>query len=138
MSPCPFCAIVAGDAPAYRVYEDESNLAVLDVAPVTDGHTLVVPKTHHESLTGMDGRTTADVFRTARRVAGALEDALDPEGLNLVQANGEAAGQEVFHVHVHVIPRQADDDVRVRWPAGALDETRGAALAESIRAELPP
>jgi len=135
MGDCPFCDIVAGEAPAVRVYEGETTLAFLDIAPVAAGHTLVVPKRHHETLTDMDAGTTAEVFGTARRVARAIEAALDPDGLNLVQANGEAAGQEVFHVHAHLLPRQADDDVRVRWPAGDLEA--GEEVAASIRAALP-
>ena len=135
MGDCPFCDIVAGDAPAVGVYEDETTLAFLDIAPVAAGHTLVVPKRHRETLTDMDAGTTAEVFGTARRVAGAIGAALEPDGLNLVQANGEAAGQEVFHAHVHLLPRQADDDGRVRWPAGDLEA--GAEVAASIRAALP-
>ena len=135
MGDCPFCDIVAGEASAVRVYEDETTLAFLDIAPVAAGHTLVVPKRHRETLTDMDAETTAEVFGTARRVAGAIEAALEPDGLSLVQANGEAAGQEVFHAHVHLLPRQADDDVRVRWPAGDLEA--GAEVAASIRAALP-
>lgn len=138
MTDCPFCAIVAGEAPARRVYEDDATLAFLDVAPVTHGHTLVIPKPHHESLTDMDAGTTADVFGTAREVAAAIEAAVAPDGLNLVQANGAAAGQEVFHAHVHLLPRYEDDAVEVGWPAGGLGEETGEELSAAIRGELEP
>ena len=136
MPDCPFCAIVAEEAPAYRLHEDDRTLAFLDIAPVNRGHALVVPKTHRETLTGMDANLVADTFRTARRVAGAVEAAFDPDGLNLLLANGEAAGQEIFHAHVHVLPRYAEDDVTVDWPRGDLTEEDGRAVVAAIREEL--
>ncbi|MFW5964874.1 MAG: HIT family protein, partial [Natronomonas sp.] len=125
MSDCVFCAIADGDAPAYRLYEDDRTLAFLDIEPLNPGHALVVPKPHRETLTEMDADLVADTFRSARRVAEAIETVFDPDGLNLLQANGEAAGQEVFHAHVHVLPRYEDDDVEVSWPAGELTEVEG-------------
>lgn len=137
MSDCQFCDIAAGEAPATRLYEDESVVVFLDIAPVTDGHTLVVPKNHYETLTDMPPETAGDLFERVRVVAGAVEAAFDPDGLNIVQANGEAAGQEVFHAHVHVLPRYENDDVQVRWPAGELTESKASEVATAIRAELP-
>lgn len=136
MPDCPFCAIVADEAPAYRLHEDDRTLAFLDVAPVTRGHALVVPKPHRETLTGMEPDLVADTFRSARRVAAAVEAAFDPDGLNLLQANGEAAGQEVFHAHVHVLPRYTDDEVRVEWPREDLAEPEGRSVAAAVREEL--
>lgn len=137
MSDCQFCDIAAGEAPATRLYEDETTVAFLDIAPVTDGHTLVVPKNHYETLTDMPPETVGYLFERVRVVAEAVEAAFDPDGLNIVQANGEAAGQEVFHAHVHVLPRYEDDDVQVRWPAGELTEGKASEVATAIRAELP-
>ena len=136
MTDCPFCAIVAGDAPAYRIREDERTLAFLDVAPVNPGHALVVPKAHRETLTEMTPDLAADTFRSARRVAAAVEAAFDPDGLDLVQSSGEAAGQEVFHAHVHVLPRHGDDGVAVEWPRGELREEDGREVAARIREHL--
>jgi histidine triad (HIT) family protein len=136
MPDCQFCDIAAGEAPATRLYEDEVAVAFLDIAPVAGGHTLVVPKDHYETLTDMPPETAGDLFERVRIVAEAVETALDPDGLNLVQANGEAAGQEVFHAHVHLLPRYENDDVEVRWPAGELTEDRAREIGASIRAEL--
>lgn len=137
MSDCQFCDIVAGEAPATRLYEDEQVVAFLDIAPVAGGHTLVVPKDHYETLTDMPAGEVGALFERVRTVAGAIEAAFDLDGLNVVQSNGAAAGQEVFHAHVHLLPRYENDDVQVRWPAGKLTEGKAYELATSIRAELP-
>jgi histidine triad (HIT) family protein len=137
MSDCQFCDIVAGEAPATRLYEDETVVAFLDIAPVAGGHTLVVPKDHYETLTDMPPEAAGDLFERVRVVAGAVETAFDIDGFDIVQANGEAAGQEVFHAHVHILPRYENDDVEVRWPAGELTEGKAREIATSIRAELP-
>jgi histidine triad (HIT) family protein len=137
MPDCQFCDIAAGEAPATRLYEDEVAVAFLDIAPVAGGHTLVVPKDHYETLTDMPPGAAGDLFERVRLVAEAVEAAVAPDGLNLVQANGEAAGQEVFHAHVHLIPRYENDDVEVRWPAGELTEDEAREIGASIRAELP-
>ncbi|MEF8773101.1 MAG: HIT family protein [Halobacteriales archaeon] len=129
---CIFCGIVDGEVPSHDVYEDDQVLAFLDVNPVAEGHALVIPKTHHERLTDMDAETTAAVFNAAREVAEAMEDALDPDGYNLFQTNGAAAGQEVFHSHVHVVPRAEGDDVGFEFEPGDLDDER----AEQIRTEI--
>ncbi|MUV87997.1 HIT domain-containing protein [Natronomonas sp. CBA1123] len=136
MTDCVFCDIVAGDAPAYRLHETDRTLAFLDIEPLNPGHALVVPKPHRETLTDMDADLVADTFRSARTVAEAVETAFDPDGLNLLQANGEAAGQEVFHAHVHVLPRYEDDDVEVSWPAGELNDEEATEVAEKIRDAL--
>jgi histidine triad (HIT) family protein len=96
-----------------------------------------VPKDHYETLTDMPPGAASDLFERVRLVAEAVEAAVAPDGLNLVQANGEAAGQEVFHAHVHLIPRYENDDVEVRWPAGELTEDEAREIGASIRAELP-
>jgi histidine triad (HIT) family protein len=119
------------------VYEDETAVAFLDIAPVGGGHTFVVPKEHYETLTDMPPDVAGDLFERVRVVAEAVEDAFDPDGLKVVQANGEAAGQEVFHAHVHLLPRHEDDDVRVRWPAGKLPEGKAGEITAAIRTELP-
>ncbi len=136
MPDCPFCAIVAEEAPAYRVHETDTTLAFLDINPVNPGHTLIIPKTHHETLTDMDPDLTADVFRATRDVAEAVEAAFDPDGTNLVQSNGEAAFQEVFHAHVHVVPRHEGDGVSVTWPREALTEDDGREVSAAIREAL--
>ncbi len=116
---CIFCAIVAGTAPASVIYDDAEVLAFLDIQPVTPGHLLVIPKRHAPLLADLDEATGARVFRVAMRLARALRaSGLRCEGINLFLADGEAAGQEVFHVHLHVFPRFVGDSFRIDadWP----------------------
>jgi diadenosine tetraphosphate (Ap4A) HIT family hydrolase len=138
MDDCIFCEIVAGRAPASIVYEDEVALAFLDIQPVNPGHTLIIPKRHGTFLADLDEATGAHLFKIAMRIAAALRcSSIRCEGVNLFLADGEAAFQEVFHVHLHVFPRFAGDPFKIEadWsvrPARAeLD-----ALAATVRGSL--
>jgi diadenosine tetraphosphate (Ap4A) HIT family hydrolase len=112
---CIFCEILAGDAEASFVYEGDRTVAFLDIEPVNQGHTLVVPRAHAPSLAELDPEDGADVMRVAQRVAIALRrTSFRVDGVNLWLADGEAAGQDVFHVHMHVIPRFEGDGLVVR------------------------
>lgn len=134
---CAFCRVVAGTLESSRVYEDDEVLAFMDIQPVTDGHLLVIPKRHAPHLADLDERLGMSLFRVGQRLAGALRaSGLPCEGVNLFLADGEAAFQEVFHVHLHVFPRTAGDGFRIEadWrerPRAELDET-----AERVRAGL--
>lgn len=108
---CIFCKIIDGVLPCHKVYEDDETLAFMDIFPLSPGHTLVVPKEHHPDLYAMPDHLTAAVMRTARRVALAMAQAIGPDGMNLFQANGPAAGQTVFHFHMHILPRRLGDGV---------------------------
>jgi histidine triad (HIT) family protein len=111
---CIFCAIVAGRASASIVYEDADLLAFMDIRPVTPGHLLIIPKRHAPFLADLDEETGARMFSIAMRLAQAVRASeLRCEGINLFLADGEAAFQEVFHTHLHVIPRFAGDTFRV-------------------------
>lgn len=111
---CIFCQIVAGDADATVISEDDTVVAFLDINPITPGHTLVVPRAHMPALSNVDPRTGAHMFNVAQRVARALRaSGLRCDGVNLFYADGEAAGQEVFHAHLHVLPRYESDGFRV-------------------------
>jgi histidine triad (HIT) family protein len=112
---CVFCAIVAGRAPAIVVYEDEHTLAFMDINPATRGHVLVIPKRHARDLLDVDEEDLMHVMRTVRRVARAVDNALQPDGVNLIQANRRAAFQSVYHFHVHVIPRWFGDGIAPPW-----------------------
>jgi histidine triad (HIT) family protein len=136
MPDCEFCSIVAGEAPAHRVAETDRTLAFLDVEPAARGHTLVVPKRHHETMTDAPVSLTGAVFRTVHRVAAALESAYRLDGFNVVQANGATAGQEVSHAHVHVIPRYDDDTVDLGWDGESVEERTRQQTATAIRDEL--
>ncbi len=110
MSGCIFCRIVAGEAPATRVYEDDRVFAFLDVRPITRGHTLVIPKTHAGELDELEAELGADLFRAGHRIAKALRRSdIGADGANLVLNDGKAAFQTVHHVHLHVVPRSGGD-----------------------------
>jgi histidine triad (HIT) family protein len=114
--PCVFCAIVAGDAPASIVHGDDAVVAFMDIRPVNAGHVLVVPRQHAVSLLELDEETAGRMTAVGMRIAGALRaSGVRFEGFNLFLANGEVAGQEVFHVHLHVIPRFARDGFGLRF-----------------------
>jgi histidine triad (HIT) family protein len=107
---CVFCAIVAGDAPAMTVYEDDGYLAILDVRPIVRGHVLVIPKVHTEDLTDTPPQTVADMMTIGQRIARAARaSALHADGNNIVVNDGKAAFQSVFHIHLHVAPRKTGD-----------------------------
>ncbi len=133
---CVFCKIVAGEIPAQVVYEDDKTLAFLDVRPVNNGHTLVIPK--NGSATNIFDVTPEDwaaVMETVRKVSNAIEKSLDARGVNLMMNNREHAGQVVDHVHVHIIPRFVNDGLKL-WPQHPYKEGEADVVAEKIRAEL--
>ena len=135
---CIFCEIVAGRADASVVYEDEHVIAFLDLFPVNEGHTLVIPKTHATYLNDMEADVGMRVFAAAHRLAQAVRDSgVRCDGVNLVLADGAAAGQEVFHVHIHVLPRYAGDQFGFRFgdkSQVAREELEGT--AEKIRSAV--
>jgi len=108
---CIFCKIVAGDAPAQRVHEDASTLSFMDLFPASRGHLLVVPKRHFSDILGADEASLVGVIAASRRLALAMKRALAPDGIGVHQLNGAAAGQTVFHYHMHLIPRRMGDPV---------------------------
>ncbi len=112
---CIFCKIVAGELPSLVVAEDERTIAFLDVSPATPGHTIVIPKDHHRDLLTIEPDALAATTATAQRVARLLTDRLDAVGVNLLNNCGRQAWQTVFHLHVHVVPRYADDPLQLPW-----------------------
>ena len=116
MSTCVFCAVVQRDTPGSIVYEDDALLAFLDLYPVNRGHTLVVPKAHIADLSDCPTDLAARLFGLSVRLAPAVVAATGAEGFNIWTANGRAAGQTVFHLHLHVLPRFADDTFGLRFP----------------------
>ena len=133
---CIFCAIASGDAPARIVHEDERTLAFMDLFPLTLGHALVIPKAHCDSLLDCDPDDAAAVMRTSQRVAQAAMRAYAPDGLNLLQTNGAAAMQTVFHLHVHVLPRYVGDGFHVEFTREKGKDDELDATAELLRAQL--
>ena len=136
MSDCVFCKIVAGQIPSTKVHEDESTLAFMDIGEVNPGHVLVTVKPHVENIYGLDNALAAAVFQTAARVARALKKAYSPEGVTLYQANGPAAGQTVYHFHLHLVPRYAQDGMRLTWPTKNPPREQLEANAAKLRAAM--
>ncbi|MEL1266096.1 HIT family protein [Pseudoxanthomonas putridarboris] len=138
---CPFCAIVAGKAPASRVAESPGAVAFMDLRQPVPGHVLVVPREHVETIYDLPPDIAADLMRLAVRVANALRALHDPPGLNLWQSNGDAGGQEVPHVHLHVQPRRHRDGLFRLYPHGLPSPVPRDALdtmAAALRAQLGP
>ena len=136
MSDCVFCKIVAGQIPSTRVYEDEHSLAFMDIGQVNPGHVLVAVKKHADNIYALDDAQAAAVARTSVRLSRAIRDAFKPEGLSVYQANGKAAGQTVFHYHVHLLPRHAGDGMELTWPVKNPPRETLEDYAGKIRAGL--
>ncbi|MDC0335782.1 HIT family protein [Pseudodesulfovibrio sp.] len=129
---CIFCKIVAGDIPSAKVFESETCLAFLDIAPVNAGHTLVLTKGHYPTLMDLPAELGSDLTDTLSKVGKAVMEATGADGLNLMQNNYEAAGQLVHHAHFHLIPRHSDDGLKL-WPqSGYENPDEMSSLAETI------
>ncbi|HEX6206999.1 MAG TPA: HIT family protein [Actinomycetota bacterium] len=133
---CVFCRIVSRDAPSLTIYEDEATMAFMDINPATDGHCLVIPKRHAPDVWTLPEEDGVAVWRSVRRLAAAVRDALRADGLNILQSNGRAALQTVFHYHVHVIPRYVGDGIHVPLMRAPGDRSRLGEYADLIRSEL--
>ncbi|PLT31220.1 HIT family protein [Peribacillus deserti] len=110
MGNCIFCSIIKGDIPASKVYENEHVMAFLDISQVTKGHTLVIPKAHQENIYELTPETASQLFSAVPDIANAIKKEFKPIGLNVLNNNGEHAGQSVFHYHMHLIPRYGEGD----------------------------
>ena len=128
---CIFCAIAAGEIPSFKVYEDDLALAYLDINPFSKGHTLVIPKAHAAGLLDADDKMLSELILRVKKVAAQVKDKLGCDGFNILQNNGEAAGQTVRHIHFHIVPRWNGDPLAIANSKGDMDELR--ALAERIR-----
>jgi histidine triad (HIT) family protein len=137
MQDCVFCRIVRGELPASIVHEDDACIAFMDFGCVHPGHTLVVAKEHATNLLDLDDALAGRVFTGVARVAKAVQAAFHPDGLSVYQANGMAAGQTVFHFHVHVVPRWTHDRMAVAWPTTTPTREALEASAALIRAAMP-
>ena len=133
---CIFCKIAAGDIPSNTVYEDERFRVILDLNPASKGHALILPKNHADDLFDLSEEDRAAVLSVAAKVAGAMKKALSCSGINIVQNNGESAGQTVKHFHLHIIPRYDGDSAMVLWNPGKSEPDEQAKIAEAIKGEL--
>jgi histidine triad (HIT) family protein len=133
---CVFCKMVAGRIPVTKIYEDEVLLAFLDIGPVSDGHTLVIPKQHFEKVHECPPELLSRLASHLGKIAKAVIAGVDSDGYNLLCNNGRAAGQLVDHLHFHIIPRNAGDGVFDRWPAYKYQEGKIEEMADKIRENL--
>ena len=133
---CIFCKIVAGQIPCFKLLEDETTIAFMDINPVNPGHALSVAKGHWPTVDVIPPDVLASVARTAQRVAKAVIGELKPIGVNLLQANGTGAGQSVPHLHIHVMPRREGDGVRLNWDYKPGDMAEIEAIYKRLKAAL--
>jgi histidine triad (HIT) family protein len=131
---CIFCKIVTGELPSHRVDEDEHTVAFMDINPGNRGHALVIPRRHAVDLLAIDPEDLSATARAAQRLAKRAVPALGADGVNLINACGAAAGQTVFHFHIHVLPRYVGDPLRLPWESVPGDMDEIAAAAELLRA----
>ena len=134
--PCVFCRIANECSPASSVYEDNCVMAFLDNRPASDGHTLVIPKKHFETIYDIPGEEIAHLFKVVKRVAVAVRETLSPEGLSIIQRNGKAAGQHILHLHVHVIPRHNSQKLLRMEEIQEVDRDKLDKIAEAIKQHI--
>jgi histidine triad (HIT) family protein len=136
MADCIFCKLLAGEFPSQKVYESERIVAILDINPVSLGHTLVMPRAHHEILTDLPGELASELVKAAQVVAQGVLKATGAEGFNLLMNNRRCSGQAIDHAHFHVIPRRKEDGIKFQWKTTKYAEGEIEKQGESIRAAL--
>jgi histidine triad (HIT) family protein len=135
MADCIFCKIVKGELPCSKVYEDDKTFAFLDISPVNPGHALVIPKTHCRNILDMSEEDVAAVYTTAKKVAVAVKEGTGAGGITVTMSNEKAAGQVVWHAHVHVIPRFDNDGFKL-WPGKPYKEGQQEEMLKRISERL--
>jgi len=133
---CVFCKIIQGDIPSFKIYEDDQTYAFMDINPANPGHALIIPKYHAPNIFEIPEEWMTACIVTAQKVALAVEKTIAPDGINILQANGEGAAQSVLHFHIHVMPRTNGDDLKLNWDLVPGDMDAIGKLAEEIKAEL--
>ena len=128
---CVFCAIAEGEIPSFKIYEDDLVLAYLDINPFTTGHTLVIPKVHSTGIADTPDEMLAALVSRVKKIAVHLKNALPCDGFNILQNNGEAAGQTVMHIHFHIVPRYGKEEIAFISRKGDMDELKR--LADRLR-----
>lgn len=133
---CIFCKIANGQIPSCTVYEDEKFRVILDIAPAAKGHALILPKEHYDNVWELGEEEAAAVMGIAAKVSAAQKAALGCDGVNLLQNNGVAAGQTVFHFHMHLIPRYDNDEMLIPWNTLSYEDGEAAKVCEEIKAAI--
>ncbi len=129
---CIFCKIISGEIPSQTIYEDEKFKIILDVAPATRGHALILPKSHYANLYELPEETASDVIKLAKKMMMTMTDKLNCDGFNIIQNNGEVAGQTVFHFHMHLIPRYKNDGEILKYIAGSPSKEQLEKIRKTI------
>ncbi len=129
---CIFCKLANGDIPTNSIYEDDNFKVILDNAPATKGHALILPKSHYKNLYELPEDTAAEVMKLAKKMAVSMTEKLGCEGFNLLQNNNEVAGQTVFHFHMHLIPRYADDNQHLVMPPMEMTQEELAKVRDEL------
>lgn len=135
-SNCIFCKIAAGEIPSKTLYEDDSFRVILDISPASKGHAIILPKKHAANVYELSEEDASKIFVVAKKVATAMQKVLQCDGMNILQNNGEVAGQSVFHLHVHLIPRYKDDKLTIKWTPGTAEDVLADNLIEAIKREI--
>ncbi|SCA57661.1 Histidine triad (HIT) protein [Candidatus Terasakiella magnetica] len=133
---CVFCKILKGEIPSFKVYDDDHTYGFMDINPANAGHVLVIPKYHAPNIYEIPKDWVSDCMITAQKIAKAVHEVTRPDGINILQANGEGAAQSVHHFHIHVLPRSNDDGLKMNWELVPGDMDEIAALAEKIKSAL--
>jgi histidine triad (HIT) family protein len=133
---CLFCKIIAGEIPCFKLFENDDTLAFMDINPANEGHALVIPKEHAKDVYAVSDASITATVKTAKKIAAAIDKTLNPDGLNLLQCNGPAAAQSVFHFHMHVLPRREGDELKLNWGLKPGDMDAIGALRDRIRGNL--
>ncbi|MHC5110118.1 MAG: HIT family protein [Planctomycetota bacterium] len=133
---CIFCKIVDGAIPSHTIYADEHVFSFLDIGPLAEGHLLIIPRAHHAAIVDLPPELSAAIGGVVPRLGRALLEATHADGFNVLVNNGSAAGQEVMHVHWHVIPRVTGDGLGYRWNPGSYSEGRAELMAEEVKKAL--
>ena len=136
MENCVFCNLANGIWDSATLYEDDDFRVILDLGPASRGHALILPKAHYANIYEIPEELAAKAIVLAKKMAGIMTEALDCDGFNIVQNNGEAAGQTVFHFHRHLIPRYKDDKAGFGWNTGELDETTKQEVLTKVLAKM--
>lgn len=133
---CIFCKIANGEIPSNTLYEDERFRVILDISPASKGHAIILPKNHAKDMWELSGEDAQNILPVAQKVAAAMKQVLKCDGVNILQNNGEAAGQTVFHYHMHIIPRYVGDTVQIGWNPGTAEDVLSQELIRQIQNEI--
>ncbi len=136
MGDCIFCKIANGEIPSATIFENDDVRVILDIAPAAKGHAIMLLKKHAANIFELDAETAGRIFTVVPKIAAAIKEVTGCDGMNILQNNGPAAGQTVFHLHIHFIPRYDNDTVDVKWVTGSYSDGEAGELAKKIAEKI--